>query len=373
MNPRDAKYLARALTLARQGLFSTTPNPRVGCVIVREDSIIAEGWHRAAGEAHAEICALRQCDNIRGAEVFVNLEPCAHQGRTPSCAETLATAKPARVIIALPDPNPLTAGKGANILRAAGVECVFAPPQSESCQQALSLNIGFVSRMTRRRPWTRLKIAATMDGKTALANGLSKWITGTAARTDVHALRAASCAIITGIGTAEIDDPLLTVRHVRTSRQPQRVLIDRDLRASPRLKLFIGGALTATTCAPPNFFAPEVEVLSLPDQNGRVDLAALLNVLAEREMNEVMVEAGRRLCGAFLANGLVDEIVLYQAPRVFGGDALAMFDSPSPSTPETAATFTLREMTPLGDDIKLVYESPTARRQIHDATFAAVL
>ncbi|MDM5147247.1 bifunctional diaminohydroxyphosphoribosylaminopyrimidine deaminase/5-amino-6-(5-phosphoribosylamino)uracil reductase RibD [Candidatus Persebacteraceae bacterium Df01] len=362
----DRRWLVRALTLAENGLFTATPNPRVGCVICRSGRVIGEGWHRAAGEAHAEIIAMRQCDNnLRDADVYVNLEPCAHEGRTPPCAPLLAAARPARVVIATLDPNPTVSGKGVALLRDAGIDVVVVPPSDIIFQQALALNIGFVSRMVRKRPWLQLKIAATLDGKTALSSGLSRWISGERARIDAHYLRARSCAILTGIGTAQADDPQLTVRHVHTPRQPQRILVDRHLQATSTLRLFAGGAIVASAQSVPDFFADGVEVLSLPDSSGRVDLLQLMCELSARGINEVLVEAGRRLSGALLAAGLVDEIVLYQAPRVFGDSAFSMFDAPAPSTPAEAPTFALRQIEPLGDgDIKIIYDSLTAQQQL---------
>jgi diaminohydroxyphosphoribosylaminopyrimidine deaminase/5-amino-6-(5-phosphoribosylamino)uracil reductase len=309
---------------------------------------------------------MRQCDNnLRDADVYVNLEPCAHEGRTPPCAPLLAAARPARVVIATLDPNPTVSGKGVALLRDAGIDVVVVPPSDIIFQQALALNIGFVSRMVRKRPWLQLKIAATLDGKTALSSGLSRWISGERARIDAHYLRARSCAILTGIGTAQADDPQLTVRHVHTPRQPQRILVDRHLQATSTLRLFAGGAIVASAQSVPDFFADGVEVLSLPDSSGRVDLLQLMCELSARGINEVLVEAGRRLSGALLAAGLVDEIVLYQAPRVFGDSAFSMFDAPAPSTPAEAPTFALRQIEPLGDgDIKIIYDSLTAQQQL---------
>ena len=371
MTPEDARWLARATALAANGLFTAAPNPRVDCVIRRDGRTLGEGWHRRTGEAHAEVVAMRQSGALKGAEVFVSLEPCAHVGRTPSCAARLAAAAPARVVAAMPDPNPEVAGRGLALMRAAGVDVVVASPESDSFQRALDINIGFVSRMLRKRPWLRLKIAATMDGKTALPSGLSRWISSVDSQTDAHRLRARSCALITGIGTALADDPQLTARHVPAPRQPLRVLIDRALQAPPSLRMLAGGALIATA-APPRHVADGVEVLSLPDGNGKVDLPVLLRMLAGRGINEVTVEAGRRLCGAFVAAGLADEIVLYQAPRLFGGglDLIAM---PPPQTPAVAMEFSLKQCTPLGGDLKIVYEAPHVRRQLTDAAVKATV
>lgn len=372
MTPEEARWLARATALAANGLFTATPNPRVGCVIRRDGRTLGEGWHRHTGAAHAEVIAMQQSNGaLKDAEVFVNLEPCAHVGRTPSCAVQLAAAAPARVIVAMPDPNPQVAGRGLALLRESGVEVVVAPPDSGSFQQALNINIGFASRMLRKRPWLRLKIAATLDGKTALSSGLSRWISGADSQTDAHRLRARSCALITGIGTALVDDPQLTVRHVSAPRQPLRVLVDHALQARPNLRLFANGALIVTA-AKPRHVAAGVEVLSLPDGAGKVDLSALLQTLAERGVNEVTVEAGRRLGGAFAAAGLVDEIVLYQAPRVFGG-GLELLAMPPPETPETAMHFVLKQCVRLGGDIKMTYEAPQVRRWLTNAAINAAV
>ena len=356
MNSTDERLLSRALDLAENGLYTTTPNPRVGCVLVRDGRIVAEGWHRRAGEAHAEALALRNVNgDARGASAYVTLEPCAHIGKTPSCAEALARARPARVVVALPEPNPQAAG-GAAILRAAGVQVEFAAPESAVRRRATAQNVGFLSRMTRGRPWVRLKIAATLDGKTALDSGLSRWISNEESRRDAHRLRARSCAILTGVGTATTDNPRLTVRHVSTARQPLRVLVDSSFRAAPSLALFEGGNLLVAAAAPPPDGYP-AETATLANAAGKVDLSALMILLARREINEVTVEAGRKLNGALLAAGLADEIVLYLAPRAFGGgkDMLAFPPPYTPPTPADAPLFSTAEVRRFGDDIKIVY------------------
>ncbi len=366
MIEKDAAVLQRALALAKNGLFSASPNPRVGCVIRRGHKTIGEGWHRRAGEAHAEVVAMQNCnDNLHGAEMFVNMEPCSHEGKTPSCAAMLAKAKPARVVIAMPDPNPQVAGRGLKMLREAGIETVCAEKTDAIFARALDMNIGFVSRMIRRRPWVRLKIAATADGKTALSSGLSQWISGEESRADAHYLRARSCAIITGVGTATADNPQLTVRHVSSPRQPLRVLIDGQLRAPADLRMFSGGAMVACAVAA-SPVADDVEVLSLPDSDGRVDLAALLSELAARGVNEITVEAGRRLCGAFVNAGLADEMVVYHAPLFFGG-GFDMVQLPPPPSPQQATRWRLVQCTTMGEDAKLVYESPDSRKMLSDA------
>ena len=351
----DSRRMALALALAENGLYSAAPNPRVGCVVFRNGEIVGRGWHRAAGQPHAEILALAQAgEKARDSEIYVSLEPCAHSGKTPPCAEALIRAKPRRVVAAMHDPDPRVAGKGLAKLRQAGIQVRAGILR----QQALEMNLGFVSRHLRGRPWLRIKIAATLDGRTALESGLSQWITGENARADAHHLRARSCAVLTGIGTAEADNPRLTVRHVAAQRQPLRILLDRQLRADPKLRLLSDGNPTLVFCAKPGpeqsssaFSAPGVEVVSLPDPEnpGCVNLRKMLETLAERGINEVTAEAGRKLCGAFLAAGLADEIVVYFAPTVFGESARAMFAVPPPASPDAAARMTLHHLRDFGD------------------------
>ena len=354
----DSRRMALALDLAENGLYSASPNPRVGCAIFRNGKVAGLGWHRAAGEAHAEVMALAQAgEKVEGAEVYVSLEPCAHSGRTPPCVDALIRARPGRVVAALRDPDPRVAGKGLARLREAGIQVDCGVLRG----RALELNCGFFSRHLRGRPWLRLKIAATLDGRTALESGLSRWITGAESRRDAHHYRARSCAVLTGIGTAEADDPELTVRHVAASRQPLRILLDRELRASSRLKLMSDGNPVLTVCAvspPENIGA--VEYLSLPDADNprNINLPGLLESLALRGMNEVMVEAGRKLCGAFLRTGLVDELVAYYAPKIFGADARAMFALASPDSPDLATEMELADLRVLGGDIRAVFRRP---------------
>ena len=362
---RDLARLNRALALAENGMLTAAPNPRVGCVIFRGEKIIGEGWHRRTGESHAEDIALKQCGgNLQDAEVFVNLEPCAHTGKTPPCAEMLARARPARVVAALPDPNPQVAGRGMAMLRAAGIATALAAPDSNIFRRALALNIGFVSRMVRNRPWVRIKIAATLDGKTALSSGISQWISGEESRLDAHRLRARSCAIITGAGTALADNPQLTAREVAAPRQPLRVLVGGGKKI-PALKMFAGGGMLAAAKTPPPNISG-VESVSFPGKNGRVDLHALLRALAAREINEAVVEAGRRLGGAFIAEGLADEIIIYQSPKLFGG-GMDIVEMPQPDSPKTAPAFVREYCAPLGGDIKIIYEAPLARKMLADA------
>lgn len=328
--------MARALRLAARGLWTTTPNPRVGCVIVRDGRVVGEGWHLRAGEAHAEIHALRVAgEAARGATVYVTLEPCSHHGRTPPCTGALVAAGVARVVAAMSDPNPQVAGQGLAQLSAAGIDVRCGVLEAE----ARELNIGFVSRMTRGRPWVRLKTASTLDGITALDNGVSQWITGPAARRDGHRWRARACAILSGIGTVQEDDPSLTVREVATERQPLRVIVDAKLALSPRAKLFadIDRAPLLVACASdgaPNARALRdagAELLVLPNDGGKVNLAALLQALGARGINELHAESGQKLNGSLLREGCVDELLMYLAPTVLGSGMglfrLGPFDS----------------------------------------------
>jgi diaminohydroxyphosphoribosylaminopyrimidine deaminase/5-amino-6-(5-phosphoribosylamino)uracil reductase len=318
----DHAHMAQALRLAERGLNTTTPNPRVGCVLVKNGVVVGQGWHERAGEAHAEAHALRQAGSAaRGATAYVTLEPCSHHGRTPPCADALIDAGVVRVVAAMRDPNPLVAGEGLARLALAGIEVASGLLESA----ARELNIGFVSRMTRGRPWLRLKVAASLDGKTALNNGKSQWITGPDARRDAHAWRARSCAILTGFGTVRDDDPSLTVRDVPCTRQPLRVVVDSRLETPPGAKVLAGGALVFA--AQPGAL-PGAEIVVMPNQAGKVDLATLLHELGRRGINEVLVEAGMHLNGSLLAAGLVDELLIYQAPILLGDPARGMFGLP---------------------------------------------
>jgi diaminohydroxyphosphoribosylaminopyrimidine deaminase/5-amino-6-(5-phosphoribosylamino)uracil reductase len=326
MEIADSAWMAQALHLAGRGMFTTTPNPRVGCVLVKGGAVVGEGWHERAGEPHAEPNALRAAgDSARGATAYVTLEPCSHHGRTPPCADALIAAGVVRVVIAMQDPNPLVAGQGIAKLRAAGmaVECGLMEAE------ASALNIGFIRRMTQGVPWVRSKIAASLDGRTALANGVSQWITGDAARRDVHIWRARSCAVMTGIDTVLEDDAQLSVRHVATSRQPLRVVLDSHLRIPLDAKIFQGGQVLIVTATAHAGKASALErigakVVVLADESGRVDLQAALRHLASVGCNEILVEAGSTLNGALLRAGLVDELLLYLAPQLLGDMARGM-------------------------------------------------
>ncbi len=319
----DHDFMVRALKLAARGLWTTTPNPRVGCVIVRDGGVVGEGWHRRAGEPHAEVHALRAAGGAaRGSTVYVTLEPCSHHGRTPPCADALIEAGVARVVVAMSDPNPLVSGKGLARLAAAGIVTECGVLEAD----ARELNIGFVSRMTRGRPWVRLKTASTLDGVSALENGVSQWITGPAARRDGHRWRARACAILSGIGTVQEDDPGLTVREVETDRQPLRIVVDARLALSPQAKLFadIERAPVLVACASdetPRARALRdagAELLVLPNDGGKVDLPAMFQALGARGINEVHAEAGHKLNGSLLREGCVDELLMYLAPTLLG-------------------------------------------------------
>jgi len=318
--------MARALALAARGLRTTTPNPRVGCVIARGEAVLGEGWHERPGLGHAETLALDDArergNDVHGAVAYVTLEPCNHAGRTGPCSEALIAAGIGRVVAAMRDPNPIARG-GAARLQEAGIPVDFGPGEAE----ALDLNRGFVSVMTRGRPWVRTKVATSLDGRTALSNGASRWITGAAARADGHAWRARACAILTGVGTVRDDDPELTVRAVPTPRQPLRVIVDRHAETPPGARVLAGGNALVVTAGERNDAWPAgVETLALPDREGRVDLDAMMRALAKRGVNELHVETGARLNGALLDAGLIDEILHYVAPSAIGDPARGMFD-----------------------------------------------
>ena len=351
--------MAEALRLAERGLYSTTPNPRVGCVLVQCGNIIGVGHTQPAGHNHAEIEALGDAATrhivTKGATAYVTLEPCCHYGRTPPCADALIAAGVVRVVAAMADPNPLVAGKGLERLRAAGVVTECGLMETE----ARELNIGFVARMTRGRPWLRLKIAASLDGKTALNNGASQWITGSAARADGHHWRARACAIITGIGTVRADDPQLTVRAVATPRQPLRVVVDPRLDLPLSARLLDAGALLVATASTADdktraLIARGAEVIHLPAADGKVDLEKLLQELARRGCNEIHGEAGAGLNGALLGAGLVDELLLYLAPTLLGHQALGMCVLPELSDLSARRQFVFMDVARLGDDLRLI-------------------
>jgi len=352
----DREYLALALQLAERGLYTTTPNPRVGCLLVKDGEVIAEGWHERAGEAHAEVVALRSAGpSARGATAYISLEPCSHHGRTPPCADALIEAGVRRVVAAMMDPNPRVAGRGLARLRAAGVEVDCGALEDE----ARDLNIGFVNRMQRGRPWVRMKIAATLDGKTALENGVSQWITGPEARRDGHAWRARACALLTGIGTVKEDDPLLTVRDVHTTRQPPRIVVDSRMEIAPGAKILTEGKVLLAAAIDhadkrKALEARGVEVVVLPDANGKVDLAGLIAELGRREFNELHVEAGYKLNGSLLREGLIDELVVFLAPSIVGDRARGMFDLPALASLDRKTELDLYDVCRVGKDLRII-------------------
>ncbi len=344
-----------ALQLAEQGLYTTTPNPRVGCVIVKNHQIIGQGAHLKAGEPHAEVLALRKAGaNAKGADVYVTLEPCNHHGRTPPCVDALIQAGVARVVVAMQDPNPLVAGNGIQRLQANGIQVEVGLMASV----ANTLNVGFVSRMTRGLPYVRCKVAASLDGKTALNNGKSQWITSDPARQDVQHWRAQSCAIITGIGTVLADNPSMTVRLPNTTRQPLRVIVDGHLQTPADAKLLQNGQTLIAYASDPNhqvgsLNAAGTDCLHLPDANARVDLKALLANLAQRGINEVLLEAGQGLNGVFLQAGLIDEFIFYFAPKLMGADAKGMFAMPAFTEMQQAIDLQIFDVRQVGADIRV--------------------
>ena len=323
---KDELYMARAIQLARRGLNSTSPNPRVGCVIVNNQKIVGEGWHSVTGGEHAEVIALDQAGQFaKGASLYVNLEPCAHTGKTPPCVEAIVASGISRVVVGCIDPNPEVRGKGISYLAERKIECVTDVLE----RQSRELNLGFISRMEKKRPWVRLKIAAGLDGKTALENGESQWITSLASRKDSHHYRARSCAILTGVGTIVDDDPRLNVRHVETNRQPKKIIVDSHLRTPLSASLLkYGDVVIATASADSErirvFTEKGIRVWTLPNSEGRVDLDALLTELAADEINEVLVEAGVNLHSALFNARLVNEMIVYYAPKFLGSRGRSM-------------------------------------------------
>jgi diaminohydroxyphosphoribosylaminopyrimidine deaminase/5-amino-6-(5-phosphoribosylamino)uracil reductase len=352
----DAQFMQLALDLAGRGRYTTDPNPRVGCVVVEDGAVVGRGWHDRAGQPHAEVVALAEAGRRAfGATVYVTLEPCCHQGRTPPCTQALVDAQVSEVVFALEDPNPKVAGQGLVALRAAGIDVRQGPLVDES----RTLNLGFVSRMTRGRPYVRTKLAASLDGKTALASGASQWITGPESRADVHRQRAAASVILTGSGTVITDDPRLTARLGDADTavlQPQVVIVDSELKVSTDAKLFsLGSPLLFTRCEDRQLrqqieqAGGEIEVQV---GGGRVDLVSLMARLAERGCNEVWVEAGAGLNGALVEAGLVDEYIIYYAPVLLGSAARGMFDFRLQQMSERIELEVVEQMR-LGDDMKI--------------------
>ena len=366
----DYQYMARALQLAEQGLYTTDPNPRVGCVLVRDGEIVGEGFHARAGQPHAERHALAAAgDRARGATAYVTLEPCSHTGRTGPCADALVAAGVARVVAAMEDPNPQVAGNGMQTLAAAGIETASGLLEAD----ARALNPGFISRMTRQRPYLRIKIAASVDGRTAMASGESQWITGPAAREDVQRLRARSSAVITGVGTVLADRPSYTVRpqqwvltdyqqHSGGSdrvRQPLRVILDRTLQTPPDVPVVSAPGhclLVAGEQHPGRQNALEsagAEVMLLPASGSGIDLQQLLIELNRRECNEVLVECGATLAGAFVREGLFDELIVFMAPALLGSSARPLLGLPQLASMSEKVALKWQDVRQIGDDLRL--------------------
>lgn len=352
--------MADALRLARQGLFTTSPNPRVGCVIVKNNQLVGQGAHLKAGEPHAEVYALREAGSqAHGADVYVTLEPCSHHGKTPPCVEAVLAARPKRVIIAMQDPNPLVAGRGIKALQQAGVEVIAGVME----QEAKLLNPGFISRMISGIPYVRCKVAASLDGRTALANGKSQWITGEAARLDVQHWRAQSCAIVTGIGTVLADNPNMTVRLPGVIRHPLRVIVDSHLQTPLNSNMLAQDTLQHSPLLIAHadteparekaLSAAGAELVHLPRIDGKVDLSALMQLLAQRGVNEVLLEAGQGLNGGFLQSGLIDEFIFYYAPKIMGDAARAMFAIPELVSMQQVNHLKILDVRQFGQDLRL--------------------
>lgn len=358
----DIRMMQTALALAKEGRFSTNPNPRVGCVIAQGPQIVGQGFHIKAGGPHAEIHALRQAGQLaQGATAYVTLEPCSHHGRTPPCAQALVEAKVTRVVAAMTDPNPLVAGKGLAHLQQAGIRTETGLLSAE----ARSINRGFLSRIERGRPFVRLKCAASLDGKTALSNGKSQWITGEEARADVQILRAESCGILTGIGTLLADNPRLNVRSFPTLRQPARIILDSRLQTpldSTVVTDWHSPTIIATLNADTKQHASylqhkHISILCLSEKNGHINLNELMSKLASQGFNEILVEAGANLSGALLEASLIDEIILYQSAKILGSTARSLFTIPENNSALIApADFNPTYVATVGNDIKIILE-----------------
>ncbi|WP_394546281.1 bifunctional diaminohydroxyphosphoribosylaminopyrimidine deaminase/5-amino-6-(5-phosphoribosylamino)uracil reductase RibD [Pantoea ananatis] len=360
----DERYMARALELARRGRFTTTPNPNVGCVIVRDGQIVGEGWHQRAGEPHAEVHALRMAgDRARGATAYVTLEPCSHHGRTPPCCDALIAAGVKRVVAAMQDPNPQVAGRGLHRLHQAGIEV----SHGLMMQEAEALNRGFLKRMRTGFPWIQLKLGASLDGRTAMASGESQWITSSAARRDVQRLRAQSSAILSSSATVLADNPSLTVRWSELDsesqrlvdeaevRQPVRVIVDSQNRVTPHHKLIeqSGETWLMRQQVDDRHWPETVTQIPVPLRDSQLDLVALMMVLGQRQINSVWVEAGATLAGALIQAGLVDELIVYVAPKLLGNDARGLCQLAGLTQLADAPVFAFRDIRQVGDDVRL--------------------
>ena len=361
MNPSDNDdifWMRRALALAQTAMYTTAPNPRVGCVIVRDGRVLGEGATQPPGGPHAEVCALRDVqargESVAGATLYVTLEPCSHFGRTPPCVDAVLAARPARVVVAIGDPNPLVNGQGLARLRAAGIAVTTGVCRAE----ALAINAGFISRMSRGLPWVWLKMAASLDGRSALHNGVSQWITGPDARADGHRWRARACVVLTGMGTVLKDDPQLNVRGVDTPRQPRKAVVDGRFEIPEDARLFDGAEVILFTAREDaakaaRLQAKNARVVLLPGEApGRVDLPAMMRWLAQEQFNEIHVEAGAGLSGALVAAGCVDELLLYLAP-VLLGDAAGMVRLPMLEHLDGARRYEFIETAPVGADLRV--------------------
>ncbi|CAH5749992.1 Riboflavin biosynthesis protein RibD [Klebsiella oxytoca] len=361
---QDELYMARALKLAARGRFTTHPNPNVGCVIVKDGEIVGEGFHYRAGEPHAEVHALRMAgEQAQGATAYVTLEPCSHHGRTPPCCEALIAAGVSRVVAAMQDPNPQVAGRGLYRLQQEGVDVSHGLMMNE----AEALNKGFLKRMRTGFPWIQLKMGASLDGRTAVASGESQWITSPQARRDVQRLRAQSHAILTSSATVLADDPALTVRWDELNadtqalypqenlRQPLRIVIDSQNRVTPQHRIVeqAGETLFARTREDERQWPENVRTLLVPEHNGRLDLVVLMMLLGKQQINSIWVEAGSTLAGALLEAGLVDELIVYIAPKLLGSDARGLCVLPGLEKLEQAPHFKFNEIRHVGPDICL--------------------
>jgi len=363
-NAYERRFMEMALEMASRATIETSPNPKVGCVIVKDGVVIGHGWTQPVGQAHAEVQALRDAallgHDIRGATAYVTLEPCSHFGRTPPCANALVDAGVKSVVAAVEDANPQVAGRGFAILQGAGIAVALASDLgwSDLAIAAKEMNIGFFKRMESGKPWVRLKVAASLDGKTALPNGQSQWITGAEARQDGHRWRARADAILTGIGTVLADNPALTVRGIDTPRQPKKIVLDPQLRMSPDAQL-LKDAEVIVVCAQENaakralLEASGALVLCIADKQGRVDLPELLLELGRRQMNEIHVEAGAILNGALISQHCVDELLIYLAPKLLGSGA-GLFALPALTHVDQAKQLTVHELTRVGEDIRVL-------------------
>ena len=353
----DHEYMAQAIRLAKRGLYTTDPNPRVGCVIVKDGKVIAEGWHEKAGEAHAEVNALKVAgDNAKGATVYVTLEPCCHQGKTPPCTDALIKAGVSRVVAAMQDPHDKVAGQGLNTLQQAAIETQVGLMQV----QAEQLNPGFIKRMKTGRPYVRAKLAMSVDGRTAMASGESKWITSDAARADVQHWRARSSVIMTGVGTVLADDPSMTARVNGGEAATTRVVIDSNLSMPETAKMLSlpGNTIIMTTCEEEDEITrlqnAGAEIFDVPANHGGVDLAAVLDELGKEEFNEVLLETGSTLNGAMLQAGLIDEMIIYMAPVLIGSEARPLFRLPGLDTMQQKINLEISDVRMFGKDMRII-------------------